>query len=289
MSGVKDRTVRNSTSAQRNSSVPVVRRGVRNRRQVNYCELSEEEDSPTPSPPSSPSTTTTVIPPPLPTSSVTSTHNTSNGNQSTLIPPTPPPTIPPPLNTTTVTMSIPQAVLDALDDTQKAALEAWARCHTAPVINIPTVKVKQLNHNVKPPQYDSRKQNSTSYLDELEAYFKHQGFEIGEYVDVLPTVLPEHMKSWLRNKKVVGYNWGKFRADFAARFDSTSDKSRRQHYLATRKQRDDEPIESFIWEMMDLAKQVYPTEDEATSVQRCREALVPRLKLALGELSNPTA
>jgi len=40
---------------------------------------------------------------------------------------------------------------------------------------------------------------------------------------------------------------------------------------------------------MDLAKQVYPGETTAESVQRCREGLHPRLKLAVGELTKPTA
>jgi len=119
-------------------------------------------------------------------------------------------------------------------------------------------------------------------------YFKSQGYEENEFLDILPTVLEEHRKSWFRHKKTRGYIWQNFRTDFTTQYDNASETHRREQYLSTRKQRDDEPVEAFIWEMFDLGRQVHALETVAVTVQRCKQALVPRLRLAIGELSQAT-
>ncbi len=184
---------------------------------------------------------------------------------------------------------IPTAVLNALSPGKQAALHAWARTAVAPVINLPTVRVRQANINIKIPNYDPLRKTATGYLEEVEAYFKSQGVEEAEFLEVVSTVLEDHTISWLRSKRVIGYTWAQFKADFTARFDGVAAQQRRQNYLVTRKQREDEPVETFVWEMMDLAKQVFPTETTAESVERCRSALHPRLKVALMELTTFTA
>ncbi len=189
------------------------------------------------------------------------------------------------------TNPIPTAVLNALSPTKKAALEAWARTATAPVFNLttPTIKIRQPNINVKIPKYDPFRKTATGYLEEVEAYFKSQGVDKAEFLEVVPTVLEDHTISWLRSKKTAGYNWDTFKTDFTARFDDVATQQRRQNYLVTRRQKEDEPVETFVWEMMDLAKQVFPTETTAASVERCRNGLNPRLKVALAELTTSTA
>ncbi|CAL8068086.1 unnamed protein product [Orchesella dallaii] len=200
-------------------------------------------------------------------------------------------TPPPPESPTSSEMSaVPAEVLSALSTEQRTALEKYIKTvTTAPQkLVIPPIKVKQLNPNLQIPKYDPLKKTANSYLDDLESYFKHQGFEQDDFLDLLPSVLEEHRKSWFRHKKKSGYDWSKFRDDFKQQFDNASEQQRREHYLNTRRQRDDEPVESFIWEMFELGQQVNPLEPMRNSVQRCKQALVPRLRLAIGELSHTT-
>jgi len=159
----------------------------------------------------------------------------------------------------------------------------------APVINIPAVRVRQPNLNIKVPKYNPFKKTATAYLEEVEAFLKNQGAVEAEFLELVPTVLEDHTISWFRSKKVAAYTWAQFKTDFEARYDNTITKQLRQNHLVTRKQRDDEPVETFVWEMMDLSKQVFPGETIAESVERCRNALHPRLKVAVGELTTSTA
>jgi len=187
-------------------------------------------------------------------------------------------------------MSVPSTVLGALSPGKQKTLQDWVTANRV-TINVPTIRVKQLNTNIKPPIFDELRKTPSTYLTELEAYLKSQGFEQVDFLDLLPSVLPDHTKSWLRAKKAASgalYTWSTFKADFSGRYDTPEQKQRRQHHLATKRQGEKEPVESFIWEMMDLAGQVYPTETTAESVQRCRDGLLPRLKLAVGELTTMT-
>ncbi len=183
---------------------------------------------------------------------------------------------------------VPPEVIAALSPTKQAALRAWAAAATAPVINIPTVRVKQLNSNLRVPTYHALKKSGSTYLEELESYFKSQGLEEADFLTALPAAVDEEIKSWYRHKRTTGYIWATFKMDFLARYDSDSYKQRRQQFLVNRKQKDNEPVEAFIWEMMDLAKQVFPIETTAASVERCRQALVPRLKVALSGSTSLT-
>lgn len=197
----------------------------------------------------------------------------------------------PPIPTPTMSNAIPNEVLTVLTPNKKKALEDWVAANKV-VVNVPDIKVKQLNTNIKPPVFEELKKTPNTYLEELEAYFKSQGFDRNDFLDLLPSVLADHTKSWLRAKKAAAqgaYVWITFKTDFKARYDTPEQQQRRQHYLATRKQGEREPVDSYIWEMMDLAHQVYPTELEAASVLRCRDGLQPRLKLAVGELQKATA
>lgn len=191
-------------------------------------------------------------------------------------------------NSTNMSAPVPPEVIAALSPSEQAALRAWVATITAPVINIPTVKVKQLNSNLKVPTYHALKKSGATYIDELESYFKSQGLEQADFLEALPAAVDEEIKAWYRHKKTTGYNWAKFKVDFLARYDSDSYKQRRQQFLVNRKQKENEPVESFIWEMMDLAKQVFPIETTTASVERCRQALVPRLKVALSGSTSLT-
>jgi hypothetical protein len=159
---------------------------------------------------------------------------------------------------------IPAEVLAQLSPTKKAALETYVRSVSTPPINI---SMKPPSANTRIPQYDPEKQSAAVYLEQLEAYFKSQGHDEKDYLGVVPTVLEDHVNSWLRNKKTATYTWSQFKTDYKARFDGVSAQQRRQLALITRTQRDDEPVENFVWEMMELAKQVSPAEKTAESVE----------------------
>jgi hypothetical protein len=56
------------------------------------------------------------------------------------------------------------------------------------------------------------------------------------------------------------------------------------NYLINRVQRDDEPTESFVWEIISLSKQVFPQEEVADAVRRCRAAFTPKLRCLIPDL-----
>ena len=60
----------------------------------------------------------------------------------------------------------------------------------------------------------------------------------------------------------------------------------RRRKLYSRRQKIDEPVETYVQEMINLAKQVFPNEDESLSVLRAKQGLVPDLRLFIGECST---
>lgn len=196
---------------------------------------------------------------------------------------------------------IPDEVSSALSPELQALLQSFINSRVAattinPIINIPAIQVRTINQNLKAPQYHPLKKTGAAYLVDLEAYFKSQGLEEKDFLVSLPTVLDEEVKSWYRHKAATystetPYTWALFKQDFLNRYDSESHRQRRQQYLVSRKHKEGEPVEAFVWEMMDLAKQVFPGESLSASVERCRRALCGSLRKLMGGIpvSTPEA
>src|SRR5665811_2085364 len=135
--------------------------------------------------------------------------------------------------------------------------------------------------------YHARRMTASSYLKELEGYFSRQGVQDDKRVEVLPTVLNRETKAWFEHLRADNHDclsWDEFSTAFKDKYDSYQDKQERLNYLVTRVQKEDEPVETFIWEMMSLAKEVFETEKTKDSVRRCRDAL----HLSLIHISEPT-
>jgi len=171
------RSVRKSTLNQRGNSRWVRKRGTRKKLRQNTT-LIENEDL----------------------------RNTGSreGEQSTSSVATTSRPIPPQPIGPNTTMSVPLEILAALSPDKRNQLADWITANRV-TVNVPTIRVKQLNTNIKPPVFDELRKTPAAYLTALEAYFRSQGFDDGEFLNLLPSVLADHTKSWLRTKMTAVY------------------------------------------------------------------------------------
>lgn len=153
----------------------------------------------------------------------------------------------------------------------------------------PIVRVAKINPNVPIPTYHPYKMTASYYLLEVEKYFTNQGYPQAQFLYMVTTILAPDAKAWCEHIKTDDLTWVEFKARFEAKYDSWQDKQNRIAHITKKRQRNNEAVETFIWEMMRLSKQVYPNETEENAVKRCRQGLVPRLRIAIGELGVWTA
>jgi hypothetical protein len=204
---------------------------------------------------------------------------------------------------------LPQELAAALSDEQKRILQAHVNVaverakretlaqHQANqqnanpavphIINIDSIVVRQPNQNVKVPRYDKKKMTAEFYLKEVKSYFAAQGIT-NNLVTAIISILDQEVKAWYHHIKTEGMTWEEFCLRFIAKYDTWVDRQTRLQLLINRRQKEDEPIESFVWEMMSIAKQVFPNEEIEDSVRRCRLALVPKLKCLIQDLPQWT-
>jgi hypothetical protein len=81
-------------------------------------------------------------------------------------------------------------------------------------------------------------------------------------------------------------NWDEFKVAFKRRYDNDSIQRSRQRLLHTRRQRSNDPTEQFIFEMINLARQIDPLEEVGVSLKRARDALLPDIAALVGDC-NP--
>lgn len=149
-------------------------------------------------------------------------------------------------------------------------------------------RVMNVNTRIDPPSYNPDSQTSASFFTKCEKYFRSQGYNDTQFHNMAQTIVKGNMRLWYDGIIDKIANWEDFKREFAARFDNSAVQEKRRSLLYTRKQKYHESCEQFIQEMVNLAKQVDPAEDEKKSVERAYNALIPDIRRATGALSNLT-
>ncbi|CAL8113734.1 unnamed protein product [Orchesella dallaii] len=183
----------------------------------------------------------------------------------------------------------PQVVLDAnlaqgLNADQQSAINAFLAQQV--VLASCNVRVSGMHAKLPIPEYDPNSMTSTSYFTQCENFFQAQGIQAAQYHIMIGTTLKPDKKTWYDNVAPTLNTWEDFKLAFASRFDSLQTQERRKKLLWSRQQTLTESVEQFLNEMVNLAKQIDPTEAEHISVLRAKNSLVPDLRLHI-QIGDP--
>ena len=141
-----------------------------------------------------------------------------------------------------------------------------------------------LQSTVEKPKYKPDSQTAQDFLLEVETYFATQNIHQEHCILVFRSMLSDEGKSWFDNWKFHEgrYTWADMKYYFTDKYDTWFERNERERTLHTKTQGEDEAVSTFIWEMVRLSRMVYPNEQEQVTVQRCRQALLPRIRVGLG-------
>jgi hypothetical protein len=170
-------------------------------------------------------------------------------------------------------------------DTQ-AALNKYLSDKVA-VANRTTVtiqKVTQVNPQIEVPKYNRDRMTAEAFFQKCLIYFTSQNYSPDQYVAMIPTILKAEQQLWYDSICIKVATWDDFCREFREKYDNEQAKQARIQRLYNRRQQNDESVEQFVYEMLNLARQVNPTEREEVSLRRARDSLVPELATAIGEL-----
>jgi len=148
------------------------------------------------------------------------------------------------------------------------------------------IPIPNLANNISIPVYKPLEQTASNYIDNLESYFRAQNYNREQWLYVVSTLLKDENKSWFEYTRQHNWTWDNFRQAYIDKYDTWLERNRRAHYLCSRLQRENDDVEKFIWEMVRLAKQVFPFEPQVDLVRRCKQALLPKIRIAIGELQE---
>lgn len=132
--------------------------------------------------------------------------------------------------------------------------------------------------SIPAPQFDSDTMSALSYFTQLENYFNVQGMKSDNYHTAVGTILKGDKKIWYDNVAASITTWQEFKDQFSSRFDSIHIQERRRNLLYTRWQKEWEPVDTFVNEIVNLSKQCYPSEDNYMHVMRAKNRLYPFLR-----------
>ncbi len=147
--------------------------------------------------------------------------------------------------------------------------------------NQPRVTVNYNTGNEK-PKYNPKTQTAAAYLEEVETFYIQQNYDRANYVRLFRSLLQDEMKCWYDNIKDDIRNWKQLKQMFKDKYDTWYQQQFRARLLYTKRQKNKENVADFIWEMVGLSKMVYPHEEQQVTVQRCRQALLPSIRVGLG-------
>ncbi len=224
-------------------------------------------------------------------------HN-NNGNQ----PPQSPPVVPPnpnsPVNPNPNSPArnplpyLPTALQTALNGADPAGLQALNaylraafRTPPRPPQQQQTTQITVVQSNGEKPKFDPHSQTAVAFLQEVASYFAAQNIQERNYQIVFRSLLNEEGKSWYDNVVHEEVSWEELRQGFVDKYDTWYEKQERERALHARRQGRNEKVAPFIWDMVRLSKMVYPDEEEEITVQRCRQALLPNIRISLGKPS----
>jgi hypothetical protein len=90
------------------------------------------------------------------------------------------------------------------------------------------------------------------------------------------------MKSWYDFSCKNLATWDLVKAEFIKRFDTFEERQKREKFLMTKIQGNNQPTETYFYDTLKFAKLCYPTETDDNLVLRVQSTLHWRIKLALG-------
>ena len=138
-----------------------------------------------------------------------------------------------------------------------------------------------------PPRFDVRRKSAETYLADLETHLKTWKYTESTFLDVVKSFLPDDCKQWFAAHRSDFTNWEKFKEDFKARFDGTSERNKRLRLLTTRKQGLADPTEPWIYDQLELARNCFPKDDEETLLTFVQQSLHPRVAAGLENRDYP--
>lgn len=175
-------------------------------------------------------------------------------------------------------------VLQGLSPTKIAYISSLIAQQISSAAN--TIRVVSVNPAINLPYYDEENMTSDTFFTQCELYLASQGTHPAQYHERISIVLKSDKKLWFdsiaRNVK----SWDQFKSAFKRKYDSETVQERRRNKLYHRQQQPYEPVEQYVMEMVNLAKQVFPSEDEKITVLRTKRGLVPELRMFIGDCTT---
>ncbi len=153
---------------------------------------------------------------------------------------------------------------------------------------VSSIKITTLNPKIDMPEYHFERMTSNTFFTKCINYFKSQGYSTIQYHQVVGAILKGDMKLWHDNVTSTINSWDDFCNAFRAKYDSEAVQEKRRRHLYTRRQQFNESVEQFVYEMVNLGRQVNPNDSEETSVDRAYEAMHPDIYRAIGDLHIKT-
>lgn len=150
-----------------------------------------------------------------------------------------------------------------------------------------SMRVVPMNPAINIPIYDEANMTSETFFNQCELYLQSQGFQQPQFHELIRIILGSDpsKKLWYDNVATNIKSWNEFRVAFKAKFDSALVQERRKDRLR-RKQHINEPVESYVYEIVNLSRQITPDEDESISVLRAKRGMIPELSLYIGECNT---
>jgi hypothetical protein len=147
---------------------------------------------------------------------------------------------------------------------------------------IGSARISTSTNNILVPKFDAMKTTPMEFINEVERYFKLQNYQAGDYKDLFKGILPKEMKSWYDFSCKNLATWDLVKAEFIKRFDTFEERQKREKFLMTKIQGNNQPTENYLYDTWKFAKLCYPTETDHNLILRVQSTLHWRIKLALG-------
>jgi hypothetical protein len=145
------------------------------------------------------------------------------------------------------------------------------------------MKVMTFNASIEVPQWDSKKMTADTFIQKCKNYLSAQGHDEASHHTVLHMVMKGELKLWYENSMSRINSWATFTAAFKARFENEVIRMERSKTLNNRRQGPNDPCELFIYEIVNLTKQVDPLEPDRIALLRAKNALHPQIAALVPE------
>ena len=159
------------------------------------------------------------------------------------------------------TYTIGNVVWNVLDVNQNTTLntDMAARAGTR------NIRIIATNSNTKFPYYSPTGTTAENYLKRLKSYFASQNFKPADHKEVMGTILQDEQRVWLGANRDEITTANKFEAKFKAKYHTYTEQRERIIYVNNRRTYLNKPLESFVYDMKRLIKQISPGESENSS------------------------